>query len=309
MAVQTQTKIPVVDFSDENLKPGTASWLKVRNDVCRALEEYGCFAAELGNKFPLELHEAIFGAAQELFDFPTETKEKVTSEKLFHGYVASPLRERMMIDNATSPEVIRKLTNIFWPNGNDHVRESADAYVKKMTELDEMVTRMVFENYGAEKYYDSHLELTSRTLSLLRYKKHQKDGNNEGIKTHTDKHFTTILHQNRVRGLEVKTKDGEWIGFDPSPSSFLFLAGDALQVWSNDRIQASLHRVMLVENEERYSLGTFAFHEGTIHVPEELIDEKHPLQYNPFNNNEYAKAQVALIQKEISLKSFCGVNC
>lgn len=100
-----------------------------------------------------------------------------------------------------------------------------------MTELDQMVTKMVFENYGAEKYYDSHLELTSRTLSLLRYKEHQKNCNNDGIKTHTDKHFTTILHQNRVKGLEVKTKDGEWIGFDPSPSTFLFLAGDALQVY------------------------------------------------------------------------------
>lgn len=122
MAAQTQTNIPVVNFSDENLKPGTTSWLKVRNDVCLALEEYGCFVAELGNKFPLELHEAIFGAAKEMFDFPIETKEKVKSEKLFHGYVASPLRERMMIDNATSHEVTRKLTNIFWPNGNDHVR-------------------------------------------------------------------------------------------------------------------------------------------------------------------------------------------
>ncbi|KAG2727626.1 hypothetical protein I3760_01G166100 [Carya illinoinensis] len=224
--VQTLTKIPTIDFSNENLKPGTSSWLSVRKDVCSALEEYGCFVAELGNKFPLELHNTMFATAEELFDFPTETKMKLTSEQVFHGYVANPpVRERMMINNATSPEETQKLTNVFWPNGNDIVREGANSYAKKMAELDKMVTRMVFESYGLEKNFDAHLELTTRTLSLIKYREHHETETNEGIKSHTDKHLTTILHQNRVRGLEIKTHDGEWIGFDPSPSSFLFLAG------------------------------------------------------------------------------------
>ena len=29
-----------------------------------------------------------------------------------------------------------------------------------MMELNQIVTRMVFENYGVEKYYDSHMEDT-----------------------------------------------------------------------------------------------------------------------------------------------------
>ena len=76
MAIQTQANIPVVDFSNEDLKPGSSSWSSMRRDVCRALEEYGCFVAELGNKVPLEIHDTIFGAVRELFDFPTETKKK-----------------------------------------------------------------------------------------------------------------------------------------------------------------------------------------------------------------------------------------
>ena len=97
-------------------------------------------------------------------------------------------------------------------------------------ELDEMVTRMLFENYGVEKYYDSHMESTTHSLGILKYTEPQKTGTNEGLPNHTDKQFTSILHQNGVKGLEIKTKDGEWIGFDPSPSNFIFLAGDALQV-------------------------------------------------------------------------------
>ena len=110
------------------------------------------------------------------------------------------------------------------------VSESTDSYVKLMAELDKMVTKMVFENYGVGDYYDSHMESTTHSFGIIKYNEPQKTGTNSGLGIHTDKHFTTILHQNRVKGLEIKTKDDEWIDFDPSPSSFIFLAGDGLQV-------------------------------------------------------------------------------
>ncbi|KAK9997557.1 hypothetical protein SO802_022243 [Lithocarpus litseifolius] len=311
MAMQTQAKmIPVLDFSNLELNPGTSSWLSARKDVCRALEEYSCFVAELGNKIPLELHNTMFSSVGELFEFPMETKRKVTSERPFHGYISTAPFQRMLIDNATSTDVTQNFTNIFWPNGNHHVRESTNSYVKLMAELDQMVTKMVFENYGVGAYYDSHMESTTHSFGILKYIEPQKTGTNKGLDNHTDKHFTSILHQNHVKGLEIKTKDDEWIGFDPSPSSFIFLAGDGLQVWSNDRITACIHRVMLTENlETRYSLGLFSFNNKTICVPEELVDEEHPLQYKPLNLRDYAEAQKALIahQKELSVKAFCGV--
>ena len=94
-----------------------------------------------------------------------------------------------------------------------------------------MVMRMVFENYGVGKHYNSLMESVTRTLGLIKYKEAQKTTNTcKALESHTDKTFTTILHQNRVKGLEIKTKDGQWLGFDYSPSSFIFLAADALQV-------------------------------------------------------------------------------
>ncbi|KAK7860168.1 putative 2-oxoglutarate-dependent dioxygenase aop1.2 [Quercus suber] len=78
MAIQTQG---FLQDSNLELKPGTSSWLSARKDVCRALEEY----TELGNKIPLELHNTMFSSVGELFEFPMETKRKVTSERPFHG--------------------------------------------------------------------------------------------------------------------------------------------------------------------------------------------------------------------------------
>ena len=122
MATKTQAKIPVVDLSNLDLKPGTKTWFSARKDVCHALEECGCFVVEISNKIPSELHNTIFSTFGKLFEFPTETKMKFTSERPFHGYFTSPVYERLVIDNATSTDVTQEFTNIFWPNGNHHVR-------------------------------------------------------------------------------------------------------------------------------------------------------------------------------------------
>uniref|UniRef100_A0A7N2RCI5 Uncharacterized protein n=1 Tax=Quercus lobata TaxID=97700 RepID=A0A7N2RCI5_QUELO len=47
----------------------------------------------------------MFTSIGELFEFPTETKLKVTYDRPFHGYSSFPPFERMMIDNATSKDV------------------------------------------------------------------------------------------------------------------------------------------------------------------------------------------------------------
>ncbi|KAF3543999.1 hypothetical protein DY000_02003229 [Brassica cretica] len=45
---------PVIDFSYQTLKPGTSKWDKVKADVRKALEDYGCFEAFF-DKVSLEL--------------------------------------------------------------------------------------------------------------------------------------------------------------------------------------------------------------------------------------------------------------
>ena len=118
MAIQTQAKIPVFDFSNLDLKSGTSSWFSACKDVCSALEKYG-FVVELGSNTLSELHNTMFSSVRELFEFPTKTKMKVTCDRPFHGYSSFPPFKRMTIDNVTSTDVTQKLTNTFWPNGND----------------------------------------------------------------------------------------------------------------------------------------------------------------------------------------------
>lgn len=115
--------------------------------------------------------------------------------------------------------------------------ESVFEYAKFAAELDQMVTRMIFESYGVEKYHDAYVESTTYLLRLLKNRVAKENETNLAFVTHTDKSFTTILHQNQIDGLEVDTKNGEKINVEFSPSSFVVIAGDALMVSSNKQIR------------------------------------------------------------------------
>ncbi|XP_021298729.1 2-oxoglutarate-dependent dioxygenase AOP3 [Herrania umbratica] len=288
MGSESSPNVPFLDFSDADLKPGTDTWLLACKKVRQSLEEYGCFIVEY-NKFPLELHNQVFAVLQELFDLPTETKTKNRYEKPLNGYVGQipklPLHESMGIDNANTLEGTRFFTNLMWPQGNDRFCQYIYKYAKVAAELDQMVTRMIFESYGLEKYYDAYIDTTTYLLRLLKNRAPRESEPNLGFITHTDKSFTTILHQNQVNALEVETRDGTRIDVDfSSPSSFVVIAGDALMAWSNDRVLSPSHQVVMRGNMDRYSLGLFAFNNGTIQVPEELVDEEHPLKYKAFEH-------------------------
>ncbi|XP_024030478.1 probable 2-oxoglutarate-dependent dioxygenase AOP1 [Morus notabilis] len=306
-----EPKLPVLDFSKETLKPGTKSWELARKDVQRAFEEYGCFLVTY-EAISCELRNAMFGALEELFDLPTETKMKNKYEKPLNGYVGQnpvvPLHESLGIDNATAKEGIQSFTNLLWPVGNDRFSESAHSFAKLAAEIDQIVTRMIFESYSLEKYYEAYIGSITYLLRLLKHNAPQGNDPQLGFVAHTDKSFTTILHQNHVNALEVETKNGDWIKVELSPSSFVVFAGDALMAWSNDRIVSPKHRVVVSGNEDRYSLAQFSFGDGMVEVPEELVDEQHPLKYKPFNHLGFLGffAENAYKRLECPIKAYCG---
>ncbi|KAL3528821.1 hypothetical protein ACH5RR_008143 [Cinchona calisaya] len=313
-SVKQHSQLPIIDFTKKTLDLSSSSWKSTSEEVVRALEEYGCFIA-IYDKVSLELHQVIFGASQELFDLPTETKVLNTSDSPSHGYIGQvakiPLLEALGIENATTLEGVQKFTNVFWPNGNHHLSETALSYSKLVAELNQMVLRMVSETYGVEKDCESLLGSMYYLLRLIKYRGPKENENNVGLFPHTDQTFMSILHQHQVNGLEIKAKNGEWVLIDLlSPSSFIVMAGDICMAWTNGRIKPPLHRVIMSGNEERYSLSLFAFiRDLIIQVPEELVDDEHPLQFKPFDPYNYLHfcCSVEGRKSNCQIKSYCGI--
>lgn len=84
---------------------------------------------------------------------------------------------------------------------------------------------------------------------------------------------------------------------------FIYLS---MKVWSNDRVRPCEHQVIMKENKTRYSIGLFAFINGVIDVPEELIDEKYPLRYKPIDHFGWLNFQ-AQGRAPYPIKDFCRI--
>lgn len=120
-------------------------------------------------------------------------------------------------------------------SSQNNCSENVNSYAKRVSELDETVKNMIFESYGVRNHIDSHMKSTRYLLRMIKYRVPQENEMNLGAFPHTDKTFLTILHQNEVNGLQIKTRDNKWLQYEPSTSSsstssFIVMAGDAFFV-------------------------------------------------------------------------------
>ncbi|PWA53653.1 2-oxoglutarate (2OG) and Fe(II)-dependent oxygenase superfamily protein [Artemisia annua] len=307
-------KLLVVDFTNDNLKPGTSVWSSTCNDIRVALENHGCFIA-LYDGVSSKLQDSVFRAAEELFDLPTETKIKNIVEKPYHGYVGQmpivPLHEGLGIDYATDLEGAQSFTDIMWPDGNQSFCETSMSFSRAVAKLDQTVVRMLFESYGVEKQSASHIESTTYLLRYLKYRAPETNETTMAFPSHTDKSFLTILHQNQVSGLEIRSRDEEWISVQFPASSFVVMAGDACKAWSNNRVLSPNHKVTMdkQEKETRYTIALFSFLSKKVQIPDEFVDADHPLQFKPFDHIDLLNFYVTENGRKSQniLKDFCGV--
>ncbi|KAJ9537584.1 hypothetical protein OSB04_030317 [Centaurea solstitialis] len=199
-----------------------------------------------------------------------------------------------------------------WPDGNRQFCDSIEVYSKMLTKIDEIVRTMVLESLNLEKYMDEHMELTSYIVRVNKYRTPEKDESDIGLLSHADKNLLTILHQNEVEGLELENKDGEWFKVKFSPNSFVVMAGETFNVWTNGRIHAATHRVVLSEHKDRFTIGVFSVPkwDTPVKAPEEMVDEEHPLLFNPFRYGEFAMffCKKENVNDKFALKKYCGVS-
>lgn len=73
---------------------------------------------------------------------------------------------------------------------------------------------------------------------------------------HSDAGALTILLQDNVGGLQVFARDS-WYDVPCIEGAFVINTADMMQIWSNDRYRAPLHRVRPVTDRPRYSIPFF----------------------------------------------------
>ncbi|XP_075514267.1 putative 2-oxoglutarate-dependent dioxygenase AOP1 isoform X1 [Primulina tabacum] len=307
-------KLPFINFSELDQESQTSNWESVKDKVKFALQEFGCFEATF-DQISQNLRNSVFVGLKQLFDLPLQNKLRNRSNKPYHGYVGQyamvPLYESLGIDSPHDLGSIESFTNLMWSEGNPDFSKSIQSFSQQLSELDQIVRKMVLESLGLEKYIDEHIESSNYLVRVQKYdfpKGHEAE---LGLTSHTDKNFLTILYQNEVNGLEVLTKDGQWITVDPSPNSFIVMIGEAFHAWTNGRLHSAYHRVTMKGSVARYSIGLFSVpKEGYIvKAPEEMVDEEHPLLFKPFDHVKFLDFYYSEAgqRSPAALKAYCGV--
>jgi len=74
---------------------------------------------------------------------------------------------------------------------------------------------------------------------------------------HTDPGVITMLLQDATGGLQTQDRAGSWLDVAPEPGTIVVNLADAVQVQTNDRWRAAIHRVVPMTTERRFSIPFF----------------------------------------------------
>lgn len=117
-------------------------------------------------------------------------------------------------------------------------------------ELHMQVMRAIALGMGYEEtFFDEYTDVGDNTLRLLHYPPVLKsvfENNPDAVRAgpHSDYGSVTLLFQDDIGGLEVKSPQNTWVRAVPIKNTIVVNAGDLLARWSNDTIKSTNHRVV-----------------------------------------------------------------
>ncbi len=107
---------------------------------------------------------------------------------------------------------------------------------------------------------------------------------------HTDPGVLTLLLQDQTGGLQAESATHGWIDVPPVAGSIVVNLGDTMQVWTNDRYRAAVHRVVPMTEQSRYSIPFFSNPRRDAELaPLLAVLDRHAetTRYRPFSWREY----------------------
>lgn len=139
------------------------------------------------------------------------------------------------------------LANI-WPDEPAAFKRASIAYYAEMERLVVDLSHIVAMALGLpEAWFEDKLD-KHVTAVRLNYYPLLADGPPPGqirAGEHTDYGFVTILMgEDEPGGLQVRTRNGDWIDVETRPEFFIINIADLLMRWTNDTWLSNLHRVV-----------------------------------------------------------------
>lgn len=295
------TTIPVIDI--DNLQGPAA--LAALDAACR---EWGFFQV-INHGIPDEVIRQVFESAQSFFSLPIEAKRAIsrTRDNPWGFY------DRELTKNVLDWKQIYDFgpangagIRPQWPHGMPGFRNSMHAYYRHSERLAYRLLAAISLNLGMSPGYLSR-GFGRQHTSFLRLNyypvcphpatpkglENPVDGH-LGVGQHTDAGALTILLQDEQPGLEVFHRN-EWHIVEPRRDALVINIGDIVQVWSNDRYFAALHRVIASVDQPRFSIPFFLspeYRSNYAPLPT-MVSAERPARYREINWGEFRERRAA----------------
>ncbi len=265
------SEIPVVDVGALR---GTdrAAIEAVARELRRASASIGFFYVR-DHGVPEQVIRRADRAARAFFALPEERKGEVAVNRHHHGYlrigearmaddVKPDLKESFVWGLELPEDDAERETNPFlgpnnWPAFLPELRNGLYPFFEETIECAKRVMRAFAISLGLPE--DAFIQRCTKPIargSALCYSSRTAaaEAGEFGVAPHTDYGCLTLLWQDDVGGLEVKTTAGEWVTAHPIPGTLVVNVGDLLARWSNDEFVSTPHRVVNRKGVARHSM-------------------------------------------------------
>jgi isopenicillin N synthase-like dioxygenase len=243
--------------------------------IHRACREDGFFYVS-GHGLDPALVARLTETARRFFAQPLETKMQIRMERggrAWRGYFPvggeltsgrPDLKEGVYFGSElppADPRVVRGLPlhgpNLF-PVDPPELRTVVLAYMREATRLGHALMRGVGLALGLDRDFFATEWMADPTVlfRLFHYPPAPPDDASWGVGEHTDYGVLTILLQDDVGGLEVRSRGG-WVAAPPIPGTFVCNIGDMLDRMTGGLYRSTPHRVRNFSGTDRYSFPFF----------------------------------------------------
>lgn len=156
-----------------------------------------------------------------------------------------------------------------------------------------------------ERFFDKHVHNGNSILRCIHYPPITIEPKSAiRAEQHEDINLITLLVGASADGLQILTKQNEWVRVTSLPEQIVVNVGDMLQRFTNNKLRSTTHRVINPPKElwhtSRFSMPFFLHprSEMSLACLENCIDEDHPKVYPDATAGEYLDERL----REIGLK-------
>jgi isopenicillin N synthase-like dioxygenase len=290
------------------------------NQLGKAYEEVG-FVAVKNHGIPDELIADLYKYVQQFFSLPAEAKKKYEIPGLAgqRGYTSFG-KEHAKGSDAPDLKEFFQFGQVV--DDNDPIKSEYpdNVQVQDVVAFNTTFTKAyrAFEKSGRallqaialylgldEHYFDDYIHNGNSILRAIHYPPIMQEPRSAiRAEQHEDINLITLLVGASADGLQILTKQNDWVPVTSLPEQIVVNVGDMLQRLTNNRLKSTTHRVVNPPKEmwgtSRFSIPFFLHPKSDMSLAclESCIDERHPKAFPDATAGEYLDERL----REIGLK-------